>query len=91
MKISGFSSLFSAIAVFLDPPTNVRKNTAIAEKREAEPEILTDLVRKVNKVLRSYLSPSVFTVRSGPVWPQDLAILSPEGPRDNTCQLRSGA
>ena len=23
-----------------------------------------------------------------PVWRQDLAILSPEGPRDNTCQLR---
>ena len=39
-------------------------------------------------VKRSYLSPSVFTVRSGPVWRQDLAILSPEGPRDNTCQLR---
>ena len=41
-----------------------------------------------NSSLRSYLSPSVFTVRSGPVWRQDLAILSPEGPRDNTCQLR---
>ena len=41
-----------------------------------------------NSILRSYLSPSVFTVRSGPVWRQDLAILSPEGPRDNTCQLR---
>ena len=27
-------------------------------------------------VLRSYLSPLVFTVRSGPVWRQDLAILS---------------
>ena len=39
-------------------------------------------------MLRSYLSPSVFTVRSGPVWRQDFAILSPEGPRDNTCQLR---
>ena len=37
--------------------------------------------------LRSYLSPLVFTVRSGPVWRQDLAILSPEGPRDNTRQL----
>ena len=23
------------------------------------------------------------------MWRQDLAILSPEGPRDNTCQLRS--
>ena len=42
-----------------------------------------------NSPLRSYLSPFVFTVRSGPVWRQDLAILSPEGPRDNTCQLRS--
>ena len=47
-----------------------------------------------NSSLRSYLSPLVFTplvftVRSGPVWRQDLAILSPEGPRDNTCQLRN--
>ena len=42
-----------------------------------------------NSILQSYLSPSVFTVRSGPVWRQDLAILSPEGPRDNTCQLCS--
>ena len=41
-----------------------------------------------NSSLRSYLSLSVFTVRSGPVWRQDLAILSLEGPRDNTCQLR---
>ena len=39
-------------------------------------------------VLRSCLSPPVFVVRSGPVWQQDLAILSPEGPRDSTCQLR---
>ena len=30
----------------------------------------------------------VFTVRSGPVWRQDFAILSPEGPCDNTCKLR---
>ena len=30
-------------------------------------------------------------VRSGPVWRQDLAVLSPEGPRDSTCQLRSGS
>ena len=42
-----------------------------------------------NSSLRSYLSPLVFIVRSGPVWRQDLAILSPEGPRDNTCQLRA--
>ena len=42
-----------------------------------------------NSILRSYLSLSVFTVRSGPVWRQDLAILSPEGPRDITCQLRA--
>ena len=41
-----------------------------------------------NSSLRSYLSPSVFTVRSGPVWRQDPAIPSPEGPLDNTCQLR---
>ena len=31
----------------------------------------------------------VFAVRSGPVWRQDLAILSPEGPRDSTCQLHT--
>ena len=41
-----------------------------------------------NSSLRSYRSPLVFIVRSGPMWRQDLAILSPEGPRDNTCQLR---
>ena len=29
----------------------------------------------------------ILTVRLGPVWRQDLAILSPEGPRDDTCQL----
>ena len=46
VRISGFSSLFSAIAVFLYPPTNVLKDTAIAEKREENPEILTNLVRK---------------------------------------------
>ena len=44
-----------------------------------------------NSPLRSYLSPSVFIVRSGPVWRQDLAILSPDEPRDNTCQLRAGS
>ena len=31
----------------------------------------------------------ILIVRSGPVWRQDLAILSPEGPRDSTCQLLS--
>ena len=31
---------------------------------------------------------TILTLRSGPVWRQDLAILSPEGPRDSTCQLR---
>ena len=41
-----------------------------------------------NGRLRSYPSHSVFTFRSGPVWRQDLAILSPEGLRNNTCQLR---
>ena len=46
MRISGFSSLFSVIAVFLYPLTNVLKNTAIAEKREENPEILTNLVRQ---------------------------------------------
>ena len=31
---------------------------------------------------------SAFTVKSGTVWRQDLAILSPEGSRDSTFQLR---
>ena len=31
----------------------------------------------------------VLTIRSGPVWRQDLTILSPEGPCDSTCQLRT--
>ena len=41
-------------------------------------------------LLRSYLLPltPIPTVRLGPMWQQDLAILSPEGPRDSTCQLR---
>ena len=30
----------------------------------------------------------ILTVRLGPVWRQDLAILSPDGPRNSTCQLR---
>ena len=30
----------------------------------------------------------ILTVGSGPVWRRDLAILSPEGPRDSTGQLR---
>ena len=38
VRISGFFSLFSATAVFLYPPTNALKNTAIAEKREENPE-----------------------------------------------------
>ena len=42
-----------------------------------------------NKLLRSYLSPSVVAVRSGTAWRQDLAILSPEGFRDSTFQLRA--
>ena len=31
---------------------------------------------------------SILAVRSGPVWRQDLAVLSPEGPCDSTGQLR---
>ena len=31
----------------------------------------------------------ILIVRSGPVWRQDLAILSPEGPHDSSCQLRA--
>ena len=46
MRISGFSSLFSAIAVFLSTFVGGYENTAIAEKRAENPEILTDLVRK---------------------------------------------
>ena len=42
-------------------------------------------------VLRSYLSPLFLLLGrdSGPVWRQDLAILSPDGPHDSTCQLHS--
>ena len=46
VRISGFSSLFSEIVVFLYPPTDVLKNTAVAEKREEKTEILTNLVGK---------------------------------------------
>ena len=45
VRISGFSSLFSAIAVFLSTFVGGYRNTAIAEKREEKPEILTNLVR----------------------------------------------
>ena len=53
MRISGFSSLFLAIAVFFQHilPESA-KNTAIAEKREENPEILTNLMRRgLQKVL----------------------------------------
>ena len=47
VRISGFSSLFSAIAVFLAPSgKECAENTAIARKREEKPEILTNLMRK---------------------------------------------
>ena len=46
VRISGFSSLLSAIAVFLSTFVGGYKNTAIAEKREENPEILANLVRK---------------------------------------------
>ena len=46
MRISGFSSLFSAIAVFSAHLPESAKNIAIAEKREENPEILTNLMRK---------------------------------------------
>ena len=41
-----------------------------------------------NKVFAILSFTSVFTVRSGAVWRQDLAILPPEGSRDSTFQLR---
>ena len=40
VRISGFSSLFSVIAVFLCPPTTAEK-TAIAGKIKKKTEILT--------------------------------------------------
>ena len=46
MRISGFSSLFSAIAVFSAHLPESAKNIAIAEKREENQEILTNLVMK---------------------------------------------
>ena len=46
VRISGFSSLFSAIAEFLSTFVGRYKSTAIAEEREENPEILTNLVRK---------------------------------------------
>ena len=45
MRISGFSSLFAAIAVFLALSAKCADNTAIALKREANPEILTNSMR----------------------------------------------
>ena len=46
VRIPGFSSLFSAIAVFLHSLARCAENTAIARKREENPEILTNLMRK---------------------------------------------
>ena len=47
VRISGFSSLFSAIAVvFLALSGKCAENTAIAEQRDENPESLTNLVRK---------------------------------------------
>ena len=46
VRISGFSALFSAIALFLSTVVGGYQNTPIAEKREENPEILTNLVRK---------------------------------------------
>ena len=45
VRISGFSSLSQRSQCFV-PSDDVLKNTAIAEKREESPEILTNLVRK---------------------------------------------
>ena len=53
VRISGFSSLFSAIAVLLALSGKMcLKNTAIAEKRKENPESLTNLVRK--RLTRKY-------------------------------------
>ena len=46
MRVSGFSSLFPAIAVFLCRPTRLLKNAASAGKIKKKTEILTNLVRK---------------------------------------------
>ena len=41
-----------------------------------------------NKLIAILSFTFVFTVRSGAAWRQDLAILSPKGPRNSTFQLR---
>ena len=46
VRISGLSSLFLAIAVFSAHLPESAKNTAIAEKREENPEVLTNLMSK---------------------------------------------
>ena len=46
VRISGFSSLFLVITVFSAHLPESAENTAIAERREENPEILTNLMRK---------------------------------------------
>ena len=77
VRISGFSSLFSAIAAFLAHSGKCAESTAIARKREENPEILADLVRKR---LTRFLQVTVFKV-----WPcpeeggAELICMSHEG------------
>ena len=62
-------------------------------KRQKHPFLPLELPPREGHPVKHRLKPekissSILIVGSGPVWRQDLAILSPEGPRDSTCQLR---
>ena len=46
VRVSGFSSLFSAITVFLALSGKCTESIAIARKREENPETLTNLIRQ---------------------------------------------
>ena len=59
VRISGFSSLFLAIAVLSAHLPESAKNTAIPEKREENPEILTNLMRKRLTRFREFGLPGV--------------------------------
>ena len=56
MRISGFSSLFSAIAVVVVPSDKCAENTAITGKIEDKPKSSLISKEKVKKALRFFLS-----------------------------------
>ena len=63
MRISGFFSLFPAIAVFSAHFSEGIKNTAIAEKREENPEILTIVGTSVDTLVGRFVGPFVGSPR----------------------------